>query len=86
MILATGGTGQSGCIDVDYIAYTTGVIEPKLASAVENRIAFQPNEYMLSQNFPNPFNPSTKIDFALEKKGFVSLKVYDVLGREISTL
>jgi hypothetical protein len=45
-----------------------------------------PATYSLSQNYPNPFNPVTKINFAIPKQGFVTLKVYDVLGREIRTL
>ncbi|MBT8386797.1 MAG: T9SS type A sorting domain-containing protein, partial [Ignavibacteria bacterium] len=45
-----------------------------------------PIEFSLSQNYPNPFNPSTKISFQLVESGFVSLKIYDVLGNEISTL
>jgi len=44
------------------------------------------NDYCLSNNFPNPFNPSTKIEFRIADYGFVSLKVYDVLGNEIATL
>ncbi|MGE5351948.1 MAG: T9SS type A sorting domain-containing protein [Acidobacteriota bacterium] len=42
--------------------------------------------YSLSQNYPNPFNPSTEIKFSVAKDGFVSLKVYDILGKEVSTL
>ncbi len=42
--------------------------------------------YYLSNNYPNPFNPSTKIKFEIPDQGFVSLKVYDVLGNEITTL
>jgi len=45
-----------------------------------------PSRYELSQNFPNPFNPSTTISFNLPTKSFVSLKIIDALGREISDL
>jgi len=45
-----------------------------------------PAKYELLQNYPNPFNPSTSISYALPKDGFVNLKMYDVLGREIKTL
>jgi len=50
---------------------------------IENAI---PVEYSLSQNYPNPFNPVTHLEFGISNLGFVSLKVYDVLGREIKTL
>jgi hypothetical protein len=45
-----------------------------------------PGSYALEQNFPNPFNPSTSITYAIGAAGFVTLKVYDILGREVSTL
>lgn len=44
------------------------------------------NEYDLAQNYPNPFNPSTVIKYQLPKDGYVTLKIYDILGREIATL
>ncbi len=61
--------------------FTTGV-----ASAVEQQDGAIPREYALKQNYPNPFNPSTTIRFELPKSSYVSLKVFDALGREITTL
>ncbi|GEM_PF-3926503 len=46
----------------------------------------QPIRTSLSQNYPNPFNPSTDIEFQIENAGPVSLKIYDVLGREQATV
>ncbi len=43
-------------------------------------------DYALEQNFPNPFNPTTTISYALPKAGNVVLKVYDILGKEVATL
>ncbi|MBC8044160.1 MAG: T9SS type A sorting domain-containing protein [Rhizobacter sp.] len=48
--------------------------------------AGKPQRFELQQNYPNPFNPSTTIAYAVAKGGDVSLKVYDVLGREVMTL
>jgi hypothetical protein len=46
----------------------------------------KPITFNLLQNYPNPFNPVTKINFALPRQGFVTLKIYDITGREIQTL
>jgi hypothetical protein len=43
-------------------------------------------EYSLEQNFPNPFNPATTIKFTLPESGFVTLKVYDIIGKEVAVL
>jgi hypothetical protein len=45
-----------------------------------------PTEFVLYQNYPNPFNPNTSIQYAISSTQFVSLKVYDLLGREVATL
>jgi hypothetical protein len=51
----------------------------------ENNFA-QPKEFLLQQNYPNPFNPSTSIQYTISSTQFVTLKVYDLLGREVATL
>ncbi|MBN8545204.1 MAG: T9SS type A sorting domain-containing protein [Ignavibacteria bacterium] len=51
-----------------------------------NDLELTADSYILAQNYPNPFNPSTTIKYAIEKPGLVTLKVYDVLGKEVASL
>lgn len=50
---------------------------------IENEM---PGNYKLEQNFPNPFNPTTNLEFQIPKPGFVSLTVFDLIGKEIATV
>jgi hypothetical protein len=71
------GEYKSGPIYKIGTGFITGV------NSSENKI---PTEYRLEQNYPNPFNPSTTIYFSLPRNSVVSLKIYDMLGREVKTL
>ena len=53
---------------------------------VQNTSLGVPTEFSLNQNYPNPFNPTTVISFAIPKESFVSIKIYDILGKEVSKL
>jgi PKD repeat protein len=59
------------------------VNNPTVISGNENT---NPNEFKLEQNYPNPFNPTTNIKFSMSNLQFVTLKVYDMLGKEVTTL
>jgi len=56
------------------------------SQVVDVNINGVPLKFGLAQNFPNPFNPSTKISYQIPVDGFVSIKVYDVIGREVASL
>jgi len=57
-----------------------------VTNVVEEESFILPTKFVLKQNYPNPFNPETKIVYSIPQSEFVSIKVYDILGREITKL
>ncbi len=74
-----GSTGYKHILGLAY--FETGVTGVK-----EPNSDIIPNDYSLFQNFPNPFNPSTKIEFALPVQSDVQLNIYNILGQKVKTL
>jgi uncharacterized delta-60 repeat protein len=66
--------------------YDFATIKYSSTTGVKTYLDEFPSNYVLRQNYPNPFNPITKIKFQIPDFGFVTLKVYDVLGNEVATL
>jgi hypothetical protein len=61
-------------------------LKQEVTSVERNVGASLPETYVLQQNYPNPFNPSTRITFAIPKSGYTTLRVFDMLGREVASL
>lgn len=75
----------------DQAASDTGRVESYCLNIIYNavlavNIQQVPVKFELAQNYPNPFNPITRIKYSVPKQSFVSIKIYDVLGREVKTL
>lgn len=96
----TGNSGRDIKIDNSGKVYVTGSTyatvpnnydfltlkysqEPTNTNSVQNQI---PNKFSLEQNYPNPFNPVTNIEFSLSEKSYVTLKIFDVRGKQMQEL
>jgi hypothetical protein len=79
----TGITTGTSNDDYSGFWYPESSIITGIAKELQNAL---PKKYSLTQNYPNPFNPSTIINYSVPKAGLVTIKVYNVLGKEMSTL
>jgi hypothetical protein len=69
-----------------YYLLSAQIDNTNIVLSAEGRDPSVPSKFFLAQNYPNPFNPSTTINYELAAGAFVTLKVYDVLGREVLVL
>jgi len=77
---------QISSIDIDGIESPKSNAVSFVTSGLEIEKSVLPSNVILNQNYPNPFNPISKIQYNLPKKDFVSITIYDVIGRHIKTL
>ncbi|MCB0283614.1 MAG: T9SS type A sorting domain-containing protein [Calditrichaeota bacterium] len=88
-------TGEVTNIKADYsqprnIYFTTNfgimMINDSVATGIENKSYSMPEQFSIQQNYPNPFNPQTTIKYSVASPGKVTLKIYDIRGREVAAI
>ncbi len=78
----------TGAVSIDSVTFLSPSAQPLVnpLNFPPGSLDVEPESYALYQNYPNPFNPATTIEFSLPQSSIVTLKVYDILGREVGTL
>jgi hypothetical protein len=75
-----------GVYDGELTVYDSLIVIVKPVTGIEYLMSQIPKEYSLNQNYPNPFNPTTTIIYGIPTQSHVDIKIYDLLGREVTTL
>ena len=95
LLVHNGGNQLGKRIAKEYIANSSVDYQSKLLNLLQSKFGNVkttsgnetiPKEYKLYQNYPNPFNPTTTIKYDISKVSRVTIKIYDILGREVRTL
>ena len=77
----------SGSMSSDEINIIAQWIDEGALQVLSNQLGNEiPNSFALDQNYPNPFNPTTNIQYSLQKESYVTVNIYDVVGKQIKTL
>jgi len=80
------GSYQYEC-EVHFSSGMIGAFTASSSTGIEvGKSSLRPDGFSMRQNYPNPFNPSTNLSFSIASKSFVSMKVFNVIGREVATI